>query len=51
MENTHESYNPKPINTSKINLNQESEKDYDRNMVIMTLKAILALGYRIEKTK
>ena len=100
MENTHESYNPKPIDTSKIKLNkevltltellaknahdiwaqqrmsegwvlgqkrndskkehpnlipyeelQESEKDYDRNMVLMTLKAILALGYCVEKTK
>ena len=28
----------------------EPEKDYDRKMVILTLKAILALGYRIEKT-
>lgn len=27
----------------------ESEKDYDRNMAILTLKAIIALGYRIEK--
>jgi len=27
----------------------EPEKDYDRKMVILTLKAILALGYRIEK--
>jgi hypothetical protein len=28
----------------------ESEKQYDRNTAIQTLKAILALGYRIEKT-
>ncbi len=27
----------------------ESEKEYDRNAAIETLKAILALGYRIEK--
>ena len=27
----------------------ESEKQFDRNAVIGTLKAILALGYRIEK--
>jgi len=27
----------------------ESEKDYDRNAAIETLKAILALGYRIER--
>jgi RyR domain len=27
----------------------ESEKDYDRNAAIGTLKAIIALGYRIEK--
>jgi RyR domain-containing protein len=27
----------------------ESEKQYDRNAAIETLKAILALGYRIEK--
>ena len=27
----------------------ESEKDYDRNMVLLTVKAIIALGYRIEK--
>lgn len=26
----------------------ESEKDYDRNAAIQTLKAIIALGYRIE---
>ena len=26
----------------------ESEKDYDRNAAIETLKAIIALGYRIE---
>jgi len=29
----------------------EPEKDYDRKMVLLTLKAILALGYRIEKPK
>ena len=28
----------------------ESEKDYDRRMVLENLKAILALGYRIEKS-
>lgn len=27
----------------------ESEKEYDRNAALGTLKAILALGYRIEK--
>jgi len=27
----------------------ETEKDYDRKMVLLTLKAILALGYRIQK--
>lgn len=27
----------------------EEEKDYDRNTALQTLKAILALGYRIEK--
>jgi hypothetical protein len=27
----------------------ESEKEYDRHMVMETLKAIIALGYRIEK--
>ena len=27
----------------------ESEKEYDRNAAIETLKAILALGYRIER--
>jgi hypothetical protein len=27
----------------------EPEKDYDRNSVMETLKAIVALGYRIEK--
>ncbi len=27
----------------------ESEKDYDRNSAIESLKAIVALGYRIEK--
>jgi hypothetical protein len=27
----------------------ESEKEYDRNMAMETLKAIVALGYRIEK--
>jgi hypothetical protein len=27
----------------------ESEKDYDRNMAMETLKAIIALGYRIEQ--
>ncbi|HWR57484.1 MAG TPA: RyR domain-containing protein [Thermodesulfovibrionales bacterium] len=27
----------------------ESEKDYDRNSALETLKAIVALGYRIEK--
>lgn len=29
----------------------ESEKEYDRNAAIETLKAILALGYRIEKAE
>ena len=29
----------------------EPEKDYDRKMVLLTLKAILALGYHIEKPK
>jgi hypothetical protein len=28
----------------------ESEKEYDRRMALETIKAILALGYRIEKT-
>ncbi len=28
----------------------ESEKDYDRNAAFETLKAIVALGYQIEKT-
>ena len=28
----------------------ESEKDYDRKMAIETIKAILALGYRIQKS-
>ena len=27
----------------------ETEKEYDRKMVLLTLKAIHALGYRIEK--
>ncbi len=27
----------------------ESEKEYDRNTAMQTLKAIIALGYRIEK--
>jgi RyR domain len=27
----------------------ESEKEYDRDLALATLKAILALGYRIEK--
>ncbi|MFX4263624.1 RyR domain-containing protein [Pelotomaculum propionicicum] len=27
----------------------ESEKEYDRNAAMQTLKAIVALGYRIEK--
>jgi hypothetical protein len=27
----------------------ESEKEYDRNTALQTLKAIVALGYRIEK--
>lgn len=27
----------------------ESEKEYDRQMAVETLKAIIALGYRIEK--
>ncbi len=27
----------------------ESEKDYDRNTAVETLKAIISLGYRIEK--
>lgn len=27
----------------------ESEKEYDRNAAIQTLKAIIALGYRIER--
>jgi len=29
----------------------ESEKEYDRSTAIETLKAILALGYRIEKAE
>ena len=29
---------------------QESEKEYDRNTAIETLKLILSLGYRIEKS-
>ena len=28
----------------------EDEKEYDRKMVLLTLKAIVALGYRIEKS-
>ena len=28
----------------------ESEKQYDRDLALATLKAILALGYRIEKS-
>lgn len=28
---------------------QESEKEYDRQTALQTLKAIIALGYRIEK--
>jgi hypothetical protein len=28
----------------------ESERQYDRNAALETLKAVLALGYRIEKT-
>jgi hypothetical protein len=28
----------------------ESEKEYDRKMATGTIKAILALGYRIEKS-
>lgn len=28
----------------------ESEKQYDRNTAIATLKSIIALGYRIEKS-
>jgi RyR domain len=28
----------------------ESEKQYDRDLTLATLKAILALGYRIEKS-
>jgi hypothetical protein len=28
---------------------QESEKEYDRNAAMETLKAIIALGYRVEK--
>lgn len=27
----------------------ESEKEYDRNMALETLKVLLALGYRVEK--
>ena len=29
----------------------DSEKQYDRNAAMQTLKAIIALGYRIEKVK
>ena len=29
----------------------ESEKEYDRGTAINTLKLVIALGYRIEKTK
>ena len=29
----------------------ESEKNYDRDTVLETLKAIVALGYRIEKSR
>jgi hypothetical protein len=29
----------------------ESEKDFDRNAAVGTLKAIVALGYRIERAK
>ncbi len=28
---------------------QDSEKEYDRRSVVETLKAIIALGYRVEK--
>jgi len=28
---------------------RESEKDYDRNMVLLTLKALIALSYHIKK--
>jgi hypothetical protein len=29
----------------------ESEKEYDRNAAMQTLRAIIALGYRIEKVR
>ena len=29
---------------------RESEKDYDRKVVVETLKAILALGYKIQRS-
>ena len=29
----------------------DSEKTYDRNAAMQTLKALIALGYRIDKTK
>lgn len=54
-------YKPKPLHTLGVTLTEEirsltesqdlpdSEKVYDRNAAMETLKAILALGYRIVK--
>ena len=37
-------------NLMPYNLLPEEEKEYDRETALGTLKAIIALGYRIEKT-
>lgn len=41
-------YKPKPLDTSEIQLS-ESEREYDRNTALETLKMIIKLGYKINK--
>ena len=48
-------YHPQPINTTDVELSAElralpeSEKEYDRNTAMQTIKTIIKLGYKITK--
>lgn len=49
--NTIANYTSHPIGTSDIELLPESEKEYNRNTAMETLKVIEKLGFEIRKKK
>ena len=40
-----------PIIGQEVTMPRDPEKEYDRKAAMETVKAIIALGYRIEKTR